>query len=158
FLEFRRFMDAKGGFEVSLLTGPALQAQVDVLAFATLGDPTKDVVVKSVDQGLGGALSDVAKSESFEGKSGHTLSLHPAGKLGAKRVVVVGGGPRGDFSNAHSRDVTAAVAQLANKAGAVSVGFMVPPVGANREATLVQMAVEGIFLGTYKFSRYLTGE
>jgi leucyl aminopeptidase len=151
-------MDAKVGFEITLLTGPAWQARADVVAFTTFGDPTKDPVFKSADQALGGALADVASSESFEGKIGQSLTLYTAGKIPAKRVVVIGGGPRGDFSNAHLRDVTAAIAQIANKTQAASVAFLLPALGANREAALVQMAAEGLWLGTYRFVRYLTGD
>jgi leucyl aminopeptidase len=151
-------MDAKGGFEITQLSGPALQASVDLLAFTTFGDPARDAFFKAADRALGGALADVAKSESFEGKSGQTLVLYTHGKLPAKRVIVVGGGPRNDFANPHVRDVAAAVAQAANKAGAHSVAFLLPALGAGRELALTQMAVEGLYLGTYRFARYLTSE
>jgi leucyl aminopeptidase len=151
-------MDTKAAFEVTLLTGQALQSQVDILAFTTFGDPTKDAVFKSADQALGGHLGEVAKHESFDGKIGQVLTLYTQGKLPAKRVVVVGAGSRNDFSIPNLRDVTAAVAQTANKVGAASVAFVLPPLGAGREATLVQMAVEGLYLGSYKFGRYLTGD
>ena len=85
-------MDTKAGFEVTLLTGQALQSQVDILAFTTFGDPTKDAVFKSADQALGGHLAEVAKHESFDGKTGQVLTLYTQGKLPAKRVVVVGAG------------------------------------------------------------------
>jgi leucyl aminopeptidase len=73
-------------------------------------------------------------------------------------VLVCGGGVRGEFTNAHVRDISAAVAQFANKVGAASVGFVLPAFGSSREAALVQMAVEGVHLGSYKFGRYLTSE
>ncbi|MBA2543101.1 MAG: leucyl aminopeptidase [Deltaproteobacteria bacterium] len=123
-----------------------------------LGDPTKDPVFKLADQALGGVLGEVARSEHFEGKAGQTISIHTHGRLPAKRVIVVGGGTRSEFSNPGIRDLAASVAQAANKAGAASVAFLLPNVGANREASLVQLAAEGVVLGTYKFSRYLTGE
>ncbi len=151
-------MDANSGVEISQSVIPALQATGDVIAITTFGDPTKDGVFKALDAALGGGLSDVAKSESYEGKGGQSLSLYTHGKLPSKRVLVVGGGPRNEFSNPHIRDVAATVAQHANKVGATSVTFVLPPLGANREAALVQMATEGVLLGTYKFSRYLTGE
>ena len=151
-------MDNKAGLEVTLLTGPALQSQVDILAFTTFGDPAKDVVFKSADQALGGHLIEVARHESFDGKVGQVLAMYTHGKLPAKRVVVVGAGSRNDFSIPNLRDVTAAVAQTANKVGAASVAFVLPPLGAGREALLAQMAVEGLYLGSYKFGRYLTGD
>jgi leucyl aminopeptidase len=151
-------MDTKAGFEVTLLTGPALQSQVDILAFTTFGDPTKDAVFKSADQALGGHLAQVAKHESFEGKTGQVLTMYTHGQLPAKRIVVIGAGARTDFTTPNLRDVTAAIAQTANKVGAQTVGFVLPALGAGKEAILVQMAVEGLYLGSYKFGRYLTGE
>jgi leucyl aminopeptidase len=151
-------MNAKAETEVVVLDGPALQAPVDLLGIVVLGDPSKDPVFKSADQALGGVLAEVAKSEHFEGKSGQTISVHTHGRLPAKRVVVVGGGSRTEFSNPGVRDLAATIAQAANKAGASAVGFLLPNLGAAREATLVQLAAEGVVLGTYKFSRYLTGD
>jgi leucyl aminopeptidase len=151
-------MNGTTGFEVTQLTGPVLQANVDALAITSFGDPSKDPVFKSVDQALGGHLAEVARHESFEGKTGQVLSLYTHGKLPAKRVIVVGAGARSDFANPSMRDIAASVAQTANKINASSVGLVLPQLGANREALLVQLAVEGIHLGTYKFARYMTGD
>jgi leucyl aminopeptidase len=151
-------MDAKGGIELTLLQGAPLEARVDLLAFTTFGDPSKDSIFKSVDAALGGVLADIAKSESFEGKTSQTLALHTHGRIAAKRVLVVGAGARGEFSNHHIRDVAATISQAANKAGAQSLAFLLPALGPNREALVVQLAAEGVHLGTYKFGRYLTGE
>jgi len=151
-------MEAKAGFEITLTSGAAWQQGVDVVAFATFGDPAKDPVFKSADQALGGALAEVAVSESFEGKAGQSLVLYTQKKIPAKRVVVIGAGARGDFASSNMRDITAAIAQIANKTLSATVAFVMPQLGANREMTLVQLAAEGIYLGTYKFGRYLTSE
>ena len=151
-------MDAKGGIELTLLQGAPLEARVDLLAFTTFGDPTKDSIFKSVDAALGGVLAEIAKSESFEGKVGQTLAVHTHGRIAAKRILVVGGGARGEFSNHHIRDIAATVSQAANKAGGQSLALLLPALGPNREALVVQLAAEGVHLGTYKFGRYLTGE
>ena len=151
-------MDAKGDIALTHLAGPVLQATVDLLAFTALGDPTKDPIFRSVDSALGGVLADCAKAEAFEGKPGQALSIHTHGRIPARRILVVGAGPRGEFANPNIRDVAATVAQAANKAGASSVALILPAFGANREPALVQMAAEGVYLGTYKFSRYLTGD
>jgi leucyl aminopeptidase len=153
-------MEAKSGYEIPLLGGPALQEQVDILAFSTYGDPTKDAVFKLVDRALGGHLAEVAQAESFEGKSGQVLTLPIRGgeEIAAKRVVVVGAGTRSEFSPPQVRDIAATVAQAANKTGAARVGFVVPSLGAAREAACVQFAVEGLYLGTYRFARYMTAE
>jgi len=151
-------MADKSTIDVTHLHGPALQAAVDLVAFVSFGDPTKDSIFKLADHALGGVLADVARTESFEGKTGQAITVHTHGKLPARRVMVVGGGPRGEFANPNIRDLAAIVAQAANKAGAATVAFLLPQLSGNREAALVQMTAEGVALGTYKFGRYLTGE
>jgi len=151
-------MDAKGGIELTTLQGAPLEAHVDLLAFTTFGDPSKDSIFKSVDSALGGVLAEIAKSESFDGKTGQSIVVHTHGRIPAKRVLVVGGGAKSEFSNPHIRDVAATIVQVANKVGAAAVGFLLPSFGGNRELQLVQLAAEGALLGTYKFGRYLTGE
>ncbi|HEY0478631.1 MAG TPA: leucyl aminopeptidase [Kofleriaceae bacterium] len=151
-------MDANGGIELTLLQGAPLQAHVDLFAFTTFGDPGKDSIFKSVDSALNGVLSDVAKSESFDGKTGQSIVVHTHGRIPAKRILVVGAGVKAEFTNPHIRDIAATVAHAANKASAATVAFLLPGLGANREQPLVQFTAEGVHLGTYKFGRYLTGE
>ncbi len=151
-------MDTKAATEVVVLSEPVLEASADLLGLVVLGDPSKDSVFKSVDAALGGVLSDVATAERFEGKSSQSISVHTHGKIGPKRVLVIGGGARGDFSLPAIRDVVALIAQAANKHGLASATIVLPSLGANREAALVQLAAEGVDLGTYKFVRYLTSE
>ena len=151
-------MDANGGIELTLLQGAPQEAHVDLFAFTTFGDPSKDSFFKSIDSALSGVLSDVAKSESFEGKTGQSIVIHTHGRIPSKRILVVGAGGRSEFANHHIRDIAATIAQTANKASAAAVGFVLPVVGAGREQALAQLVAEGIHLGTYKFGRYLTGE
>jgi leucyl aminopeptidase len=150
-------MDAQQ-VDVVVLAEPVLQSTVDLLGLVVLGDPSKDSVFKSVDSALGGVLADVAKSEHFEGKSNQQISVHTHGRIAAKRVIVVGAGARSEFTNPGIRDLAATIAQAANKHGASSVAFLLPSLGANRELALTQLAAEGVVLGTYKFSRYLTSD
>lgn len=151
-------MADKGAISVTHLQGPVLQASVDLVAFVSFGDPSKDPIFKSADQALGGVLAEIARAEGFEGKSGQTLLVHTHGRLPAKRVLVVGAGNRRDFANHQIRDIAATAAQFANKAGSSSLAFQLPALGAARDASLLQMTAEGVILGTYKFGRYLTSE
>jgi len=56
-------MDTNGGIELTLLQGAPQEAHVDLFAFTTFGDPSKDSFFKSVDSALNGVLSDVATSD-----------------------------------------------------------------------------------------------
>ena len=95
------------GVELGHVSGPALQATVDLLAFTVFGDPTKDALFKSVDAALAGVLADVARSELFEGKANQSMTVHTHGRLPARRVLVVGGGPRAEFGTPAIRDIVA---------------------------------------------------
>jgi len=129
-----------------------------MLAITTFGDPSRDPVFKILDKALDGGLTEAARGESFEGKPQQCLSLWTGGKIAARRVFVVGLGAKGDVSAASLRDAGALVAQAANRGSAQSVAFVIPPLGANRDETVVQLIVEGAIGGTYRFARYLTSE
>jgi leucyl aminopeptidase len=144
--------------ELRHLAGNLLETQCDVLAVTCFGDPTKDSTVKSISTALGGMVLEAAVAESFEGKSLQALGLHTGGKLPAKRVLVIGLGSKSDFSAPQLRDVTAAVVAHCNKVGAVNVAFLLPTLGGKRDEKTLQHAAEGVYLGGYKFDRYLTSE
>ena len=144
--------------ELRLLAGNLLETQCDVLAVTCFGDPAKDATVKAINAALGGLVLDAATAESFEGKSLQTLGLHTGGKLPAKRILVVGLGNKHDFSSPQFRDVTACIAAQSNKVGAVHVACLLPSLGSKRDEKALQHATEGVYLGGYKFDRYLTSE
>jgi leucyl aminopeptidase len=152
-------MVANGGFDITLQSHASVEADADLLALITLGDPGKDAAFKSLDGMVGRALSAMAQAESFEGKPGQMISYYAVeGALRPRRVLVLGAGQRNELSPPQVRDLAASVAQTANKVGARKVAFVLPQLGDAREAAVVQFAVEGLYLGTYRFSRYLTSE
>ena len=112
---------------------------------------------KTVDASTKGALRVATQGEVFEGKINQSVSLWTAGATAAKRVLVLGAGPKADLSVAALRDLGAAAVQSANRNNAVSLGFVLPALGA-RQTMAVQHLVEGAVLGAYKFGRYLTSE
>ena len=75
--------------EFQHLTDAARTVKADLLAFTTFGDPTRDPLFKALDAALDGGLSEAARAESFDGKPSQCLSLWTAGKLPAKRVLVI---------------------------------------------------------------------
>ena len=140
------------------VTDSALHAACDLLAFTTFGDPSKDATFKAIDHALGGGLRDAATAESFDGKPGQSLVFWTGGKLPAKRIAVIGLGARGEVEAPALRDAAASAAQIANRGGAVDVVYVMPNLGAAREARTIQATVEGVIGGTYRFGRYLTSD
>jgi leucyl aminopeptidase len=143
--------------DFSHVTEPALSASTDLLVIVAFGDPSKDPTFRSLDTATSKGLSEAAKGESFEGKSGQSLVFWANGATKAKRIAVIGAGAKGEIEVPALRDVGAAAAQIANKVGARSLALVVPSLGGPREAASIQMIAEGALLGTYKFGRYMTG-
>jgi leucyl aminopeptidase len=144
--------------EFRQLTGPVLDAEADLLAFSVSGDPTKDPMFKAVDAVLKGDLAQAAKDESFESKPLQALMVSSHGRTKARRILVVGAGPRGDLKLPSLRDLAATVLAQSTRVGAKSIVLVVPAVGAPRERAAVQLMVEGVLQGAYRFDRYLTTE
>src|SRR5690242_19285430 len=101
--------------DFSHLVEPVLTAAVDVLAFGVFGDPAKDRTWKLVDSATKGGLAAAAEGESFEGKSSQSLTYWSSGATTAKRIVVLGGGPKAELKVAQVRDLGATAAQAAIK-------------------------------------------
>jgi leucyl aminopeptidase len=144
--------------EFRQLTGPVLDADVDVLAFSVSGDPAKDPLFKQVDQALEGTLRQHAKDELFEAKSLQTLVVSTAGRIRARRVLVVGAGAKGELKLPTLRDLAATVVTAASRVSAARVAMILPALGAAKDASAVQLVVEGALQGAYRFDRYLTAE
>src|SRR5689334_9381520 len=144
--------------EFRQVTGSVKDAEADVLAFSVSGDPTKDSLFRTIDQALEGTLAQHAKDESFDGKSLQTLMVPTGGRLRAKRVLVIGAGPRGELKLPMLRDMGALAVTQANRVSAASLAIVIPAVGAARERAAIQLVVEGALQGSYKFDRYLTAE
>src|SRR5262249_17325306 len=103
---------------------------------------------------LGGLLTDVLKSERFEGKTGQISHFHTAGRITAGRVLVVGLGQRKAGDAEPVRRGAAAAIRRARDLGASSAAVFIAGDGlpARQRA---QAIVEGAILGTYRFDRYL---
>src|SRR5438477_7252673 len=80
---------------VSLETRSPADAHAAVLVVGRHSDsarPTPELT--ALDKKLGGLLTEVLKSERFEGKTGQISHFLTAGRIGAGRVLVVGLGQR----------------------------------------------------------------
>jgi leucyl aminopeptidase len=139
--------------QLQLLTADYLATASDVLAiFASSTALDKQAVFAAVDKALAGALSEQAKLGDFKGKNEQTLDLITLGKLKARRVLVIGIGDEGDLDEARLRSYAATAARAANACNARTLALVVPDGSATRAVA------EGVVLGAYRFSKYLTGD
>jgi leucyl aminopeptidase len=108
----------------------------------------------SLDAALGGGLASLVEKEEFTGKRDQTLSVPTLGKLGAARVMVMGLGPRAGFGDPDARSFAAKAARAANGDKAKSLAVVIPD---GLEARMRALG-EGLELGAYRFTKYLTGD
>lgn len=112
-----------------------------------------------VDAALAGIINECNANGEFKGNAGELLTLHPAGKLAAKRVIVVGLGSLAKVTTQSVRRAAAIAARAAQKTGAqkiaVAGGLATDAFNAVQEA---QATIEGILLGLYSFRIYQSKE
>lgn len=118
--------------------------------------------VRRVDRALGGLLTQALAEERFEGRLGETTCLHVGSRLAARRVLVVGMGPRAETTAETLRRAAAAAVRRARDLGARSVALRLLGAGTREArlpvATRAQALGEGALLGLYAFDRYKSGK
>jgi leucyl aminopeptidase len=141
--------------KLSLETRSPAEARADVLVIGRHSDGGRPVPeLAALDRELGGLLSEVLKTERFEGKAGQISHFHTAGRISAARVFVVGLGPRKPGDAEPVRRGAAAAIRRARDLGASTAAVFIAGdrLPARQRA---QAIVEGASLGTYRFERYL---
>ncbi len=112
----------------------------------------------AVDRALNGALTEILTEGDFSCKKGEIFWLRTHGKIGAKRVLLVGLGPSEKFSADVVREISAAAARAAKSltelttiAHGAGIGGLDPHIAA-------QATVEGTLLGLYRFEKFKSPE
>lgn len=109
--------------------------------------------IAKIDLALGHALSAHAAGLEFKAGLNQVLDFPTAGKLPAARVVLVGLGPKKGSGEAALRHaIGAGVRAVLN---VPKVGIVLPE-GIGGET--LRAVAEGAMLGSYRFTKYLTGE
>jgi leucyl aminopeptidase len=110
--------------------------------------------LKAVDDALGGALTKLVAKEDFTGKRDQSVSLGSLGRIKADKIVVLGLGDRRSIGAPEIRTFAARAARCAGTEKGRSLALALPP-GAESELRAV---AEGLELGAYHFTKYLTGD
>jgi leucyl aminopeptidase len=120
------------------------------------GRPKKNqrTTLDGLDRALGGALGRLIKKEDFKGKKDQQISLSTLGRIKSDRLIVVG---LGDVEKLGAADVRTFAAKAARAANGDKAKRLVLGVPAGLEGRLREI-VEGLELGAYRFTRYLTGD
>jgi leucyl aminopeptidase len=107
------------------------------------------------DRALGGALTKAQKKDDFRGKKDSQLSVAiQTARVKADKLVVLGLGDRAASSEGDIRTFAAKAARTANAERAKRLVLGLPDGGEN----YLRAAIEGVELGAYRFTKYLTGD
>lgn len=115
---------------------------------------------KAVDQSLTGAISDLIEGGDFGGKADQVAVLYPRGAIPARRVILVGLGPREEFNVDVVRRAAARAIQKARdlKAGRTATILHGAGAGGLSIEEAAQAVAEGSLLGLYDYRGQKTGD
>jgi leucyl aminopeptidase len=143
--------------DIQLRAAPAegMAADILVIGVAQAGakSPGLPPSLKTIDGALDGALSKLAAKEEFAGKRDQTLSTATLGRLGADKLVLIGLGDRRSLGAPEVRTFAAKAARMANSEKATTLAL-----AAHGLEGELRAIAEGLELGAYRFTKYLTGD
>lgn len=149
--------------KIALKTGKPLDATTDLLVVPVLAFERKGkkgtvadlpAPLPQVDRAVNKTLAELLKREDFSGKRDQSVALATYGRLKSEKVVLFGLGDPNKWTTAELRTSFAKIARLANAERAKSITIALP------DAALAQLRTigEGLELGAYRFTKYLTGD
>ena len=142
------------GMKLTFHTRSLVQAEGDVLVVGGYAEEKRlSPAVAVLDRQLRGLLSEVVKSEKFEGKPEQIAYVHTAGRLPVKRLLIVGLGARKELNAERVRRAAAAALRRSRDLGAKIVSAALLGEGLSPKVR-AQALAEGALLGTYTFDRY----
>jgi leucyl aminopeptidase len=116
---------------------------------------TRTRSLSRLDRALGGLLLQAAIDESFRGAKEQVCISHTQGKLPARRILLLGLGPRADFTPEVLRQAAGVAVKSARRVSAKNALLRLPHLV--DAAAEVRAAAEGALLGAYRFDKYKSG-
>jgi leucyl aminopeptidase len=128
-------------------------------AYKKVGQQTMELALaeaaRGVDSLLGGLIQTIYDDGEFKADLGELVTLHPMGKLAAKRVVVVGLGAQEKMNTQSIRRASATAARNLQQTGAHQIALALYCEEWDIElGDSVRAEVEGALLGLYTFKKY----
>ncbi len=124
--------------------------------FADVKEPDK--ITAQLDRILGGAIDQLLKLGDFKGKDGTSVLIYGNGRIGAKRLLLVGLGEKKKATLDTVRKAAAAAANKAVtiKAGTVSIALHRAFGGRFDLSTMGRVITEGAYFGSYRYDEFVT--
>ena len=146
--------------KIALKTGKPLDASTDLLILPVFAFERKKkgaelpAPLPHVDRAIGRALEAVLKREDFSAKRDQCVVIDALGKLKSTKVVLFGLGDSSKLTVSDVRTSFAKIARLANTERAKSITIALPDAALDH----LRHVGEGLQLGAYRFTKYLTGD
>lgn len=138
---------------IEIGSGDPTRAALDVLAVCVEeGSLESNAWVGALETALGGGLVAHAKLVEFSGKADQVLDVSTLGRAKARRVLLVGLGPRPKLDSARLRSAVATAVRAAGGPAVTRVGLALPA-----DVDWRQVG-EAVGLGAYRFVKYFTGD
>lgn len=142
--------------KIQLSSGEPLAAAHDVVAVGVAQSALeKQKLLQGLDEALGGALLAEATHAGFTGAADTQLELQGGGRISARRVLLIGLGPKRSVDAARLRTFAAVAARATQQLGGGTLTLVLPD---KTSGVALRAAAEGVVLGAYRFTKYLTGD
>jgi len=140
--------------KVALVTKALGDVDADVLVVGLQAEEKRlPEPLARLNREVGGQMAEVFAAERFQGKTGQLTHFYTAGRLPAKRVMIVGLGARESVTAETIRRAASSALRRSRDLGARTVAIEV--LGDRLPGQqAAQAVVEGAILGTYTFDRY----
>jgi leucyl aminopeptidase len=140
--------------KLSLSSTEPLSIAADLLVIGVPeGASPKEGILGELAQRLGPGVAKVLKREEFTGKKDQSVEIHGTDGVKAGKILIIGLGKEA-LTDVDVRLLAARGARSALVAKASSLSLVVPAGVAGG----VRAAAEGVVLGAYRFTKYLTGD
>ena len=105
----------------------------------------------TLDEKLGGTISELIADEEFEGKAGTTVVSRVGGNNPVRKIAIVGLGKQENLKLDSWRSAAAAIARLAKKEKTLGISL---PMGSASASDLAQAMTEAIILALHEDNRF----
>ncbi|HKY35430.1 MAG TPA: leucyl aminopeptidase [Polyangiaceae bacterium] len=140
---------------VQLVSGSAGDFGADALVVSVFAGAVADsAAMLELEDALGGGLLSHLNASDFDGKLDQLIEIPTLGRVKARRLLVVGLGPKAELDAPRVRSALATALRAAQSATTKSVALALPA----KPLPPLRAVGEGVVLGAYRFSRYFTGD
>ena len=145
---------------LQLRSSDPLTTRTACLVLGAFADRAQPPLLIELDRQLGGRLREARRSGEFTGKANEHLLLQLPAALPARRILLVGLGPRRDAGLEQLRQAagTAAGLLIGQRLADLACALPLLELPRTTPAARVGAVAEGLLLASYRFDRYRTGD